>query len=70
MAGDDLLMPINQNRRVETEGGDAAGNGSDLLAAVLAWIGRIGLELQDRKETKPATLRRRCAAYRKLFLRT
>src|ERR1700730_12591410 len=70
MAGYDLLVPVEQNRRVEAEGGNAAGDCPDLLAAVLARIGRIGLELHDRKESEPATLRRRCAAYRKLFLYT
>src|SRR5208283_4919581 len=70
MAGDDLLVPVDQNRSVEAEGGDAAGDRPDLLAAVLARIGRIWLELHDRKESKPATLGRRCAAYRKPFLRT
>ena len=70
MAGYDLLVPVDQNRRVEAEGGDTAGDRPDLLAAVLARIGRIGLELHDRKESKPATLQRRCAADRKLFLHT
>ena len=70
MAGDNLLVPVDQNRRVEAEGGDAAGDCPDLLAAVLARIGRIGIELHNRKDSEPTTLRRRCAAYRKLFLRT
>ena len=70
VAGYDLLVPVDQNRRVEAEGGDTTGDRPDLLAAVLARIGRIGLELHDRKESEPATLRRRCAAYRKLFLHT
>jgi len=67
MAGYDLLAPVDQNRRVEAEGGDAAGDRPDLVAAVLARIGRIGLEFHDRKESQPATLRRRRAAYRKLW---
>src|SRR3984893_2902547 len=46
-AGYDLLGPVDQNRRVEAEGVDAAGDRPDLLAAVLARIGRIGLELHD-----------------------
>src|SRR5580704_789859 len=70
VAGYDLLVPVDQNRRVEAERFDAAGDRPDLLAAVLARIGRIGLELHDRKESEPATLRRRRAAYRKLFLHT
>ncbi len=44
VAGYDLLVPVDQNRRVEAEGGDAAGDRSDLLAAVLARTPDFNLE--------------------------
>src|ERR1700730_6022957 len=50
MAGYDLLVPVDQNRRVEAEGGDAAGDRPDLLAAVLA---RILSSMIGRRANRP-----------------
>jgi hypothetical protein len=48
MAGDHLELGIDQDRHVEAECLDAAGDLPDLLARVAAGIGRIGFELADR----------------------
>jgi hypothetical protein len=40
-----LSSGVDQDRHIEAEGLDAAGDLPDLLAAVSAGIGRIGLEL-------------------------
>jgi hypothetical protein len=48
MAGDHLELGIDQDRQVEAERLDAAGDLPDLLARVAAGIDRIGFELADR----------------------
>ena len=44
MAGDDLLVPIDQNRRIEAEGGNAAGDGPNLCPIMFTRIARVRSE--------------------------
>jgi hypothetical protein len=41
MTGDNLEVGVDQNRDIESEGLDAAGDLPDLLAGVLTGVGRI-----------------------------
>jgi hypothetical protein len=45
MAGDHIALAIDESRDGEAEGLDRAGELLDLLACVLAWIARIGLQI-------------------------
>ena len=47
MATDDVAMLIDQNRNVEAESADAAGDLLDLLVRVCTWISRIELNAID-----------------------
>ena len=48
VAGEDLPLPIDQDRDIEPERFDAAGDLFDLPVAMEPWIARIKLELLDR----------------------
>ena len=49
VAGDDGAVAVDQNRDVEAEGFDAAGDLPDLLLAVPAGVGRVGLQAVQRE---------------------
>src|SRR5271156_5512418 len=70
VAGDDLLVPVDQDWRIKAKSFDAPGDRADLLATMLARIQWVGLELIEREQFEPAACSRHSTDRRRFFLKT
>ena len=51
VAGDDLLVPVDQNWRIEAERFDAPGDRPNLRPVMLTRIARVGLQIGGREKS-------------------